>query len=389
MKKVGVVTATRAEYGLLKNTIRQINEDDQLELILIVTGTHLNLAYGNTVREIVEDGFDINVKIDYMSSRNDYLGIGQNMGNAMIMFSEYFAEHKLDMLVVLGDRYELLSICSAAMNAHIPIAHISGGETTEGAIDEAVRHCVTKMSYLHFPGCEEYKKRIIQLGENPDRVFNFGDVGVENIRKTDFVSREALALDLGIELDKKYFCVTFHPVTLENNSQTEQISLLLEAINELPEYNFIFTKSNADIGGEEINKQIDAFCEKAKNCFCFDSLGIRRYLSLLKYSAGVVGNSSSGIVEAPTLKIPTVNIGTRQEGRLKATSIIDCHSTKESIVAAINKSQSEEFISICLTSENPYGDGETSVMIKETIKDYLYNNKIDLKKKFYDVDFKY
>ena len=176
---------------------------------------------------------------------------------------------------------------------------------------------------------------------------------------------------------------------MENNSQTEQISLLLEAINELPEYNFIFTKSNADIGGEEINKQIDAFCEKAKNCFCFDSLGIRRYLSLLKYSAGVVGNSSSGIVEAPTLKIPTVNIGTRQEGRLKATSIIDCHPTKESIVAAINKSQSEEFISICLTSENPYGDGETSVMIKETIKDYLYNNKIDLKKKFYDVDFKY
>ena len=206
MKKVGVVTATRAEYGLLKNTIRQINEDDQLELILIVTGTHLNLAYGNTVREIVEDGFDINVKIDYMSSRNDYLGIGQNMGNAMIMFSEYFAEHKLDMLVVLGDRYELLSICSAAMNAHIPIAHISGGETTEGAIDEAVRHCVTKMSYLHFPGCEEYKKRIIQLGENPDRVFNFGDVGVENIRKTDFVKIKLYSGNSFIASNNKEIC---------------------------------------------------------------------------------------------------------------------------------------------------------------------------------------
>lgn len=389
MKRVGVVTATRAEYGLLKNTIEQINCDNELELVLIVTGTHLLESYGNTINEIVEDGYKIDEKVDFFMASNDFGGICKSIGMASILFSDVFLRNKLDMLVVLGDRYELLPICTVAMNACIPIAHISGGEATEGAIDEVIRHCVTKMSYLHFTSCEIYRKRVIQLGEHPDRVFNFGDVGVENIKKMNLLTREELGKDLGMDLSRPYFSVTFHPVTLEHNSVEEQTMEMLNAIKELKEYKFIFTKSNADIGGSVINEMIDDFVKKKDNCVCFASLGIKRYLSLLKYSSGIVGNSSSGIIEAPSLKIPTVNIGNRQSGRLKAKSIIDCNPKKEDIVKAIQYSQTDEFKKICNDVENPYGEGETAYLIKETIKDFLNNNKIDLKKKFYDVEFEY
>lgn len=389
MKRIGVVTATRAEYGLLRNTIKAIIDDNELELELIVTGTHLLSEYGHTIDEIIEDGFPISKKIDIISAAGDTNDICKIMGSASMKFSEYFQKNKMDILIVLGDRYELLSICSAAMAYSIPIAHISGGETTEGAIDEAVRHCITKMSYLHFPGCEEYRKRIIQLGESPDRVFNWGDVGVENIIKIQLMSKEELEESIDFKLDRPYFSVTFHPVTLENNTAKMQIEELLSALDERPQYKYIITKANADPGNLEINDSIDKFVSTRENCVAHESLGIKRYLSLLKYSSGIIGNSSSGIVEAPVMKIPTINIGDRQKGRLRADSIIDCNPSKNEILAAIDKSQNEEFKSVCKNTVSLYGVGDTSVKIVETIKDFLINDKINLKKNFYDVDFKY
>lgn len=389
MKRIGVVTATRAEYGLLKNTMKAIEADKELELFLVVTGTHLLKEYGYTIDEIENDGFKINEKMDILMKSDDYTGICKSMGMASILFSEIVARNPIDALLVLGDRYELLSICSVAMNARIPIIHISGGETTEGLIDEAVRHCVTKMSYLHFPGCEAYRKRIIQLGENPERVFNYGDVGVENILKMEYMDKVELEKSINFSLERPYFSVTFHPVTLETGTVGTQIKELLDAISERPEYSYVFTKANADTGNYEINKLIDEFVVKNSNCVAYESLGIKRYLSLLKYSVGTIGNSSSGIVEAPILKIPTINIGDRQKGRMKAESIIDCGPDKLAIISAIDKSQTEEFTNICKNVESIYASGNTSEKIIEKVKEYLINDKIDLKKKFYDVDFKY
>lgn len=387
MKKIGVVTATRAEYGLLKNVIRHIQHDKCLELLLFVTGTHLVHECGYTVDEIVNDGFQITEKINVLMKSDDPSSISKNMGMAAILFGDAFERNPIDLLIVLGDRYELLPICQAAMCHCIPIAHISGGEATEGLIDEAVRHCVTKMSYLHFPGCEDYRKRIIQLGESPDRVFNFGDVGVENILKLDYLSREELENSLGINLSKNYFCVTFHPVTLEKGTAEKQLDNLLKVIKSMPDYHFIITKSNADTGNGIINKKIDEFVSNSNNSFAYESLGLLRYLSLMKYSKGVIGNSSSGIVESPILRIPTINIGDRQKGRLKAKSIIDCHPETESIKEAIDLALDDEFVKTNCDGSSPYGGGNTAELIVKTIKNFLVNDKINLKKKFFDVDF--
>lgn len=388
-KRIGVVTATRAEYGLLKNILLKINADKELELKLFVTGSHLLQEYGYTINEIERDGFVVNEKIDILMKADTSSGICKSMGMASILFGDAFERNPVDLLVVLGDRYELLPICQTAMCERIPIAHISGGEATEGLIDEAVRHCITKMSYLHFPACEEYRKRIIQLGEQPDRVFNFGDVGVENIKTTNFLELKQLEESLDVSLGGKYFSVTFHPVTLEDCSAEKQINELLCAIERFPQYKFIITKSNADAGNQIVNKKIDEFSINHSNCKVFESLGMIRYLSLLKYSCGIIGNSSSGIVEAPIFKIPTINIGDRQKGRLKAKSIIDCQPQKEEIVAAIDKATSEHFVYNNCDGSSPYGGGNTAERIVETIKRFLCDNKIDLKKKFYDVDFNY
>lgn len=383
MRSVGVVTATRAEYGLLKNTIQKIMEDKDLELLLFVTGAHLSEKYGHTVKEIYEDGYPIAEEIPILAENSDELSITRAMGEASYRFGEIFNKYKIDMLVVLGDRYELLPICSCALIYGIPIAHISGGEVTEGAIDDSVRHAITKMSYLHFPGCEEYRKRIIQMGEEPERVFNYGDVGVENIRNTQFLTKKELEDDLDICLDKPYACVTFHPVTMEKGEARTQIRELLAALSFCKDMKFVITKANADAEGQYINEEIDYFVDQNKHCYAFFSVGIRRYLSLLKKCEMVIGNSSSGIVEAPCFGIPTINIGDRQKGRLKAESIIDCEPNQREIINAIEKAKSSDFRTIASNAKNPYGDGNTSEMIVKEIKEFFekQNERI---KHFYD-----
>ena len=388
-KRIGVVTATRAEYGLLKNVMHAINDSKDLELILFVTGTHLLSEYGSTIDSIIDDGFVINEKIDILMRNDNPAAISKTMGIAAMSFGDAFERNPIDMLVVLGDRYELLPICQAAMCHRIPIAHISGGEATEGLIDEAVRHCVTKMSYLHFPSCDEYKKRIIQLGENPSRVFNFGDVGVENIKTLHLMDKNELEKSIDISLNKPYFCVTFHPVTLENCTAELQIDELLNTVERFTEYDFVITKSNADSGNQIINKKIDEFVAKHENSYCFESLGLVRYLSLLKYSCGVIGNSSSGIIEAPLFGIPTINIGDRQKGRIKASSIIDCHPIQCDISESIELAVSKSFIQNKCDGSSPFSCDNTATNIVDKIKEFVYDSKIDLKKSFYDVEFQY
>lgn len=388
-KRVGVVTATRAEYGLLKNVMSRIDSDNDLELVLFVTGTHLLQEYGYTVEDIVKDGFIVSEKIDMLMKADSPAAISKTMGMAAILFGDAFERNPINLLVVLGDRYELLPICQAAMCAQVPIAHISGGEATEGVIDEVIRHCVTKMSYIHFPSCEAYRKRIIQLGEHPDRVFNYGDVGVENILTAQYLDRKELEKSLGISLTERYFSVTFHPVTLEEGTAGEQIEELFMAIKSMPQYKFIVTKSNADPGNQIVNRKIDEFAAVLNNCEAFESLGMIRYLSLLKHSCGIIGNSSSGIIEAPILKIPTINIGDRQKGRLKANSIIDCNPKKDDIIRAINQATSEQFLRQNCDGSSFYRGGNTAEQIVNTIKTFLKNDEIDLKKMFYDIEFKY
>ena len=385
MKKICVVTATRAEYGLLRNVIRRIQEDEELELCLIVTGTHLLNEYGNTIDEIIEDGFEIKEKIPIL--RSDVQGTDmmiQAMAVAIEKFHEAFKHHKPDMLIVLGDRYELLSICEAALINKILIAHISGGEITEGAIDDTIRHCITKMSSLHFPGCETYRKRIIQMGEQPSTVFNYGDVGVENIYKMQYMERNQLEKDIGVSLDGEYACVTYHPTTLDDDIPENQIKEVLTAIEGFSNMTFIFTGANADAGGQTINECIQEYVLKHENCRYYASLGARRYLSLLKDSSMIIGNSSSGIIEAPCFGIPTVNIGIRQKGRLQSDGIINCGVNAEEIKKAIQYARSEQGKERAKKAVNPYGKGDTSAGIVKEIKNYL-KTQGNTRKKFYDI----
>ena len=388
MKTVCVVTATRAEYGLLKNIIKLIEKDEELKLVLVVTGTHLSKDFGYTVTEIREDKLPISAEIDILVEEDGGISASKTMGKAFYKFSDFFKNCKPDMLVVLGDRYELLSICACAMNEQIPISHISGGEITEGVIDDTIRHCITKMSYLHFVSCEAYRKRVIQLGEEPSRVFNFGDVGVENICNMKLMGKSELEQEIGFCLDNPYGVVTFHPVTLEKASALKQLEELLNALKATEDMNFIITKSNADTEGKEINDRIDEFVEKNKNCKSYYSLGLLRYLSAVQYSEFVIGNSSSGIVEVPAFGIPTINIGDRQKGRLQANSILNCEPEKEAIIRQIKMVRREEFKNNIKIDQNPYKGKDTSKLIVETIKRFLYIEGIELKKQFYDVEFK-
>ncbi len=388
MKTVCVVTATRAEYGLLKNIIKLIEKDEELKLVLVVTGTHLSKDFGYTVTEIREDKISIAAEIDILVEEDGGISTSKTMAKAFYKFSDFFKNCKPDMLVVLGDRYELLSICACAMNEQIPISHISGGEITEGVIDDTIRHCVTKMSYLHFVSCEAYRKRVIQLGEEPSKVFNFGDVGVENICNMKLMGKSELEQEIGFCLDNPYGVVTFHPVTLEKASALKQLEELLNALKATEDMNFIITKSNADTEGKEINDRIDEFVEKNKNCKSYYSLGLLRYLSAVQYSEFVIGNSSSGIVEVPAFGIPTINIGDRQKGRLQANSILNCEPEKEAIIRQIKMARREEFKNNIKIDQNPYKGKDTSKLIVETIKRFLYIEGIELKKQFYDVEFK-
>jgi len=382
-KIICVLTATRAEYGLLKQVIIKLMED--FDVRVVATGMHLSPEFGLTYMEIENDGIPIDEKIEILLSADTPSAISKSMGLAIISFADYFAKLKPDMLLVLGDRYETLAVCCAAMNQRIPIAHMHGGETTEGAVDEGIRHAITKLSYLHFTSTEKYRNRVIQLGEQPDRVFCVGATGVENLMKEKLLGKSELEESLQFRLDKPYAVVTFHPVTLESDSSMEQFQQLLDVCSNHHEMKFIFSKANADIHGRNINQMIDDYTRGHDNSIAFTSLGMMRYLSAIKYSAVVMGNSSSGIIEVPSFGVPTVNIGDRQKGRLQADSVINCNPVYEEIEAALVLALSKNFKEKARYAVNPYGDGNTSRQITEKIKELLTNRKIDLKKQFYDI----
>jgi len=382
-RKVCVVTGTRAEYGLLYWLMKEIEADDELELQLIVTGMHLSPEFGLTYKEI-EKEFKIDKKIVMLLSSDTSVGISKSMGLAQISFAEAYEDLKFDILVVLGDRYEIFSAVSAAMISRIPIAHLHGGEATEGLIDESIRHSITKMSHLHFTATEKYRNRVIQLGENPERVFNVGGMGIENIKRLNLLSREEFEKSIDFKLGKKNILVTFHPVTLENSTAKEQFAELLSAIDELKDTSIIFTKANSDTDGRVINQMIDEYVSNnSYKSVAFTSLGQLRYLSALQYMDAVVGNSSSGLIEAPSFKIGTINIGDRQKGRLKSESVIDCKPNKEDILKAFDKLYSEEFQLFLGKIKNPYGEGCASIKIVQVLKSI--NLKDIIKKTFYDI----
>lgn len=383
MKRIAIVTATRAEYGLLRNLIIKLGNIKEFNVNVLVTGTHLSKAFGETYKEIEQDGIEIYKKIPILQKEDD---IAEIIGRAIEEFGKFFTQESFDAIVVLGDRYEILAVCIAAMVSKIPIIHLYGGDTTEGAIDEAIRHSITKMSYLHFTSTEIARKRVIQLGENPERVFCVGSTGVENIMSMPLLEKEELGNIIGFPLDKDYAVVTFHPVTLDEEPVGKQVKELLQAMDE-HDLNYIITKANADAGGNLINTMLEEYATTHKNVCLVDSLGSKKYLSALKYAVMVIGNSSSGLSEAPSFCIPTVNIGNRQRGRVQGNTIINCSPLTDDISKAIEKAKSIETREQCRNSKNPYGDGNSTDKIVEIIARFMAGDKIDLKKQFYDVSF--
>ncbi len=383
-RKICLITGTRAEYGLLKPLIDEIRNDSNLILQFIVIGMHLSPEFGLTYEQIEEDGIKIDKKIEMLLSSDTPVGITKSMGLAQIGFADAYAELNPDLIVVLGDRFEILSAASAALIAQIPIAHLHGGESTEGAFDDSIRHSITKMSHLHFTSTEEYKRRVIQLGEEPSRVFNVGAIGLDNIRKLRLLSKRELEAQIGICFDRHNILVTFHPVTLDDNTSRDQFSELLSALDELNETLIIFTKANSDTFGRIINKMIDGYVEKNKQkAVSLVSLGQLRYLSTMQYVDAIVGNSSSGIIEAPSFKVGTINIGDRQKGRIRAESVIDCKAEKIDILKAFKILYSQQFQELIRKNINYYGDGNTAKKIIKIIKDNI--DKINIKKRFHNI----
>lgn len=383
MKKIAVVTATRAEYGLLSPVIRElrIRENEDLKVDLIVTGTHLSDKYGMTINEI-EERIDHKIPISVKSDTE--VNISENQAEALVKFTGLFLREKYNAVLLLGDRYETLAIAVAAGNTRTPVFHLCGGDTTEGALDEWIRHSITKISYLHFVTNEESRKRVIQLGEDSARVFNYGSTSIDNILTAADMSKAEALESVGLN-NSKYILCTYHPVTMEGGNVDTQISGFLDAIGAFQGIEFIVTKSNADQGGARINELLDTAEKEMENLHVFASLGVRRYLSLMKYSELVLGNSSSGIIEAPALRVPTVNIGDRQKGRLQSESIINCGADVSSIVKTMRKALSDEHKAVCKSVVNPYGDGHAAEHIVQKIVSTLMSGKIDLKKKFYDL----
>lgn len=384
-KRVCILTATRAEYGLLRPVIQKLRTYESLDVKVVVTGAHLSPEFGLTYEGIERDGIQIDRKIEILLSSDNPSSISKSMGLALIGFADYFSELQPDLLVVLGDRYETLAVCCAAMNQRIPIAHLYGGETTEGAVDEAYRHAITKLSYLHFTSTEQYRKRVIQLGEDPSRIFNVGALGVENILNEEILSKEELEMSLGFSLGERYVVVTYHPVTLETASSEVGFKALLEALDAFPDLGILFTKANADADGRIINKLIDTYVSCHPNSIAVASLGMKRYLSAVKHSAAVIGNSSSGIIEVPSMHIPTVNIGDRQKGRLMADGVINCNSTTKDLVRALHYALSEEGWNKAVATHNPYGGDDVSSKIVYVLNEFLSSVAVDLKKPFNDL----
>lgn len=380
MKRICILTATRAEYGLLSPLIKRLIKTQEFDVRVAVTGMHLSTEFGLTWKEIEQDGVHIDRKIEMLLSADTSAAISKSMGVALMGFADYFDEVSPDALIVLGDRYEVLAVCVAAMNKRIPIFHIHGGEITEGAVDDAIRHCITKLSYLHFTSTEKYRRRVIQMGEEPSRVFNVGALGVENVLYAPKLTKKELEESIGWELGNQYAVLTFHPTTLEVNTSKKQIEELLKAIEQFPDIQFLATKANADTDGRIINRCLEAYADTHQHLRCYTSLGMKRYLSALKYARFVIGNSSSGLLEAPVLGIPTVNIGNRQKGRIRGKSVVDCKPESEDIMDAIQNALLMNIEKI----ESPYGYGKTSGKIVEIIKKELDANH-SVVKKFYDI----
>jgi GDP/UDP-N,N'-diacetylbacillosamine 2-epimerase (hydrolysing) len=389
--KVAVVTGTRAEYWILKSLLNEIKNSDSLKLQLIVTGSHLSNEFGFTVTDIERDGFDIDARIDILNPFVAGGGITNKdvsvaMGNAMVAAPEVWEKLNPDVIVVLGDRYEILALVASAHVCRIPVAHIHGGELTEGAFDDSFRHAITKMSLLHFTATDEYRMRVIQLGEFPDRVFNTGALALDSIKTLKLLLKEELEKELKFIFNKRNVLVTFHPVTLESDSGA-QFENLLYVLDKLQETNIIFTKANADPGGSVINRMIDEYVsENITKSVVFASMGHLRYFSTIQYVDAVVGNSSSGIIEVPSFKTGTINIGDRQKGRMKAKSVIDCAPDKNDIIKAFEQLYSEDFQTKIMQVSNPYDGWNTAGKIVHILKSEI--NNLELKKMFYDIDFK-
>ncbi|MFA5240437.1 MAG: UDP-N-acetylglucosamine 2-epimerase [Phycisphaerae bacterium] len=384
-KTICVFTGTRAEYGLLKPLMDRINKDRDWNFQILVSGMHLSAEFGLTYKEIEKDGFKISEKVKILTNSDSIADISKSIGTGISGYSQALGRLRPDLIIILGDRFEALAAAIAALIARIPIVHIGGGEATYGLIDEAIRHSITKMSLLHFTSTEEYRQRVVQLGESPRRVFNVGAIGIDNILGMKLLTRPELERSLDFNLGEKSALVTFHPVTLEDNTAKYQVTELLKALDACRGLKIIFTKPNADPGGRIIIKLIDAYVRRSPNkAVAFSSLGQLRYLSCLKNVNLVIGNSSSGIIEAPSLKIPTVNIGDRQKGRIRAMSVIDVKPESGQISKAIQKALSPEFSKFCKTVSNPYGKGGTAEKIYRLIKRHISSLK-DIKKTFYAI----
>lgn len=383
MKKICVVTGTRAEYGLLRWVMEGIRKSTTLDLQLIVTGAHLSPEFGLTVNAIEEDGLHADRKVEILLSSDTGVGISKTMGLGIIGFADALDQLRPDLLLVLGDRYEIFSAVTVAMLNRIPIAHLHGGETTEGVIDEAIRHSITKMSHLHFVATEDYRQRVVQLGEEPERVFNVGGLGVDSILRLKLLSREELEGALDFKFQTRNLLITFHPVTLEENTSAKQMDELLSALSTCQETGLIFTMPNADLEGRILFQKIKDFCSLHSHAKAYTSLGQLRYFSCIQHVDGVVGNSSSGITEVPSFKKGTINIGERQLGRLRSTSVIDCRPDRMAISAALSHLESVEFQGQLATSKNPYGSGGASDAIVKSLETTQLESI--LKKKFYNL----
>lgn len=381
MRKICVITGSRAEYGLLSGLMKAIKEDESLELQVIATNMHLSPEFGLTYKEIERDGFFINKKVEMLLSSDTANATTKSVGLATIGFADAYEDLKPDMIVVLGDRYEILAAVSAALFYKIPVAHLHGGEITEGAYDDCIRHAITKMSHLHFTSTEEYRQRVIQLGEDPKRVFNVGAPGIENIKKVPLMDKKELESTLdGFTFNDKTLLITYHPVTLENSTAEEQIQNLLSALDEYYDIKIIFTLPNSDTDGRVIIRLINEYVSKhQEKAIAYPSLGLKRYLSALQFVKAVVGNSSSGIIEVPSFGIPTLNIGDRQKGRIAADSVINCGTSKKDILEGLDKVLNSEHAEI----HNPYEGKNTTADILHILKTYPLEGLIQ--KTFYNL----
>lgn len=382
--KICVATGTRAEYGLLKPLLEKLKDNSLFELQLLATGAHLSPEFGLTYKQIETDGFTISYKVEMLLSSDTAEGITKSMGIAIAGFSEAFKNLQPDLLVILGDRYEMLALASTALIFKIPIAHIHGGEITEGAYDDAIRHSITKMSHLHFVSTDKYKKRVIQLGEQPQNVFKVGAIGLDNIANLELLTKEQLEDNLKIKFKKYNYLITFHPETLAEESVESQFNKLLAALDKLEDSFFIFTKANADTNGRIINQICETYAQKnSHKSVLFDSLGTLRYLSVMKVCDAIVGNSSSGIIEAPSMYTATINIGNRQKGRIQAGSILNCDVNSDDIYGLLKQVQPQEFKDTLKEITNPYGTGNASIQIEAVLSEI--NVPSLLIKKFYDI----